>query len=226
MIALVRTLAGDDDGADDAVPTGPLAVIVPDIAASPVVLGPADQTALLTEILTTGRDDVATESPAGSLCAAVALDAPLEGVGRWERDGQQVSATEPSPVGPPGFGDCLDDEGDRLEEGVYQFLVADHGGRESAATTLVLGAPAVEAAVRQRRRRRHVCAVRIAPSAAGYFEAYDLSGSPLAPGATMALVVADVEQAVRTTGCGDDAPELASFEFDPDPTTPRPLGAS
>jgi len=222
-VALVRTLAGGDDGDDGDVPTGPLAGVVPNLAASPAVLGPADQNALLTELLATGRHDVATATPAGMLCAAAALDAPLEVVGRWERDSQEVSVSDPSPVGAPGFGDCLDDGGDRLPDGAYQFLVADLDGQQSAAATLVVGAaPLTQVFVND--GDEPICAVRIAPSSAGYFEAYDLTARPLAPGATMALVIADVEQAVRTSACGEDAAALTSFEFEPDPAVTRPLG--
>jgi hypothetical protein len=222
VVALVRTLAGDDDGQDDAVPTGPLAAIVPDIAASPVMLGPADRTALLNEMIASGRNDVATDAPTGVLCAAVALDVPLEATGRWERDGQAIASSEPSVVGPPGFGDCIDAAGERMEDGTYQFLVTDAAGAESAAATLVVGAaPIAQPFVND--ADEPVCALRIAPSAAGYFEAYDFTAAPVPPGGTIALVIADVEQALRADGCGEGAAELASFEFDPDPTTTRPM---
>jgi hypothetical protein len=224
VVGIVRTLAGDDEPDGGGPPTGALAAIVPDVAASPVLLSPQEQAAQLSELLASQRHDVATAAPAAMLCAAVGLDAPLEVSGRWERDGQEVASTDLSSVAAPGFGDCVDDGGEALEQGAYQFLVVDADGRESAAGTIVLGAPSVSQQLTND-GNQPVCVVRIAPSRAGYYEGYDLSADPLAPGGSITIAMASTEQAVRASGCGPEGDVIAQFEFDPDPAAPRSLVA-
>ena len=63
-----------------------------------------------------------------------------------------------------------------------------------------------------------ICAVRIAPSTQPLLRGLRLRrASPIAPGATITLPVADVDQDVETVGCDDE--ELTSFSFRPDAET-------
>jgi hypothetical protein len=221
IVAMVRTLAEDDPDAGELAPTGALGVIVPNLAAVPTFLTPQEQAVQLTQLLAQGRHDIATVEPTPMLCAAVVLDTPLELSGRWERDGREVASTDRSAVGPPGFGDCVDDGGPALDEGVYQFVVVDAEGAESAAGTIVLGAgivnqPFINAG------SAPICVIRVAPSRAGYFDAFDLSADPLLPGAALTLPVADVDHEIRTTRCGSEDDDDA-VDFTPDAAAPLAL---
>ena len=62
-----------------------------------------------------------------------------------------------------------------------------------------------------------VCAIRVAPSVSRYFEVYVYTASPIAPGGSVTVPIADVGQDVETVGCraGDDDGAIATFSFDP-----------
>lgn len=223
VVALVRILADNDEAADTGIgPTGALAALVPNLAASPAMLAPEQQAGQLAQLLAEGRHDVATAAPTPMLCAAVALDSPLQLAGRWERNGQEVAATQLSQVGPPGFGDCVDDGGTPLDEGAYQFVLVDAEGHESAPGTIVIGADVVGQQVINA-GSAPICALRLAPSRAGYFDAYEMSARPIAPGQSMTLAVAATEHELRATRCGDEG-ATDSYEFQPDPVMPLTLG--
>lgn len=196
---------------------------VPDVAAFTQSLTPAEEVEATLALAAEARHDVAVAGPVRTLCAAVRLSGPVQLAGRWERNGRAVQSTGLSLVDAPGLGDCLDDdEGDALEDGTYQFLVIDDDGNESAAGTVVVGAARVEQQL-VNRGTAPICAVRIAPTSAGYFDAYRFDTAPIAPGATITLAVAAVEQEVRVTSCDREAETLASFRFTPDPASPLPL---
>ncbi len=164
------------------------------------------------QMLATGRHDIAVPDPVATICAAVPMDRPLAVHGRWERDGRRIAATDPERRDAPGFGECLTNDGDQLDDGSYQYIATDSEGHESAAGGIVVGADRIE----QRFRNDSddpVCAVRIAPDVSRYFEVYVFTAQPIAPGAEVTLVVADVEQDVETMRCDDTL--LASFSFTP-----------
>jgi len=197
--------------------------VVPDVAAFEQSLTPAEEREATLALAAEGRHDVAVVGPVRTLCAVARVSGPVELAGRWERNGRQVESISASPVDAPGLGDCLDDaDGDALEDGSYQFLVVDSDGNESAAGTIVVGAERVEQQL-VNRGTAPICAVRIAPIAAGYFDAYGFDTAPIPPGATIALTVGAVEQDVRVTSCDLEPETLASFRFTPDPTIPLPL---
>ncbi len=208
--------AGDDPGAapdDDAVVA--ITDVVPALAAFPEhITDPAALAAEVTVLLASGRHDVASPTPVSTLCAAVPLDGPLDVSGRWQLDGRPLSSSEPRALGPPGFGDCIDNDGDALDDGAYQFIAVDIEGTESAAGTFVAGAARIE----QRFRNNGddaVCAILIGPSSSDYYEAYPFRGPPpVRPGDIVTIPVADVRQDVRTIGCADGEP-LSQFSFDP-----------
>lgn len=223
VVALVRTLSDTDEAADRGPgPTGALAAIVPDVAAFPVFLPPEQQAGQLAQLLTTRRHDVATPAPTPLLCAAVVVDRPLTVSGRWERNGQEVAATDLSEVGPPGFGDCVDDGGAPLDEGVYQFLVVDASGYESAAGTIVVGAEIVTQQLINIGSEPW-CIVRLAPSRAGYFDAFDLSAQPIGPGESWTIPMAATKHDLRATSC-NDPDRVVRHEFRPNPAAPVAIG--
>lgn len=222
MAAVRVAIGSDDETADAPPPSGPLGGLVPVLTASPTMLAAADEAAQLSRLLSAGQTSVAAPSPALALCAAVTLTEPLEVLGRWERNGQEVASTDLSTVGAPGFGDCVNDGGAELPDGTYQFLVVDPDGNESAASTLVLGEPAlVQPFVND--GETAICLVRLAPRAAGYFEAYDFTTTPIGPGATINLALADVRQALQAVACGPDGQVVVDTDFVPDPSDPQPL---
>jgi hypothetical protein len=151
----------------------------------------------------------------------LAEQAQLEG--RWERNGEEVDSTNLSTVGQPGFGDCLvGDGGAPLEEGAYQFIVADRDGTDSAPGTFVIGAVPLDQ-VFVNDTGQDVCTLRLAPSSAGRYDAYDFRSAPLAPGASVIVPVGDVDQDVRVDGCDPAADPLAEFDFNPAAGVPRSL---
>ncbi len=225
VVALVRTLSDTDEAADTGPgPTGALAAIVPDVAAFPVFLPPEQQAGTLAQLLASRRHDIATSAPTPLLCAAVVVDSTLEVSGRWERNGREVAATDLSQVGPPGFGDCVDDGGAPLDEGVYQFLVVDAAGYESAAGTIVVGADVVNQQLINIGSEPW-CTIRLAPARAGYFDAFDLSAQPVGPGESWTIPVAATEHDLRATSC-NDPDRVVSHEFHPNPSAPVAVGKS
>ena len=78
------------------------------------------------------------------------MDRPLAVRGRWEPTVVVIESTDLERRDAPGFGECLTDDGEPLEDGSYQYIAADSNDEESAAGGIVVGA-APRAAVPQRR---------------------------------------------------------------------------
>ena len=197
--------------------------VVPDVAAFTQSLTPSQERAETLALAAAARHDIAVTGPVRTLCAVVRLSGPIELAGRWERNGREVETIGASRVGAPGLGDCLDDDdGDPLPDGTYQFLVRDGDGNESAAGTVVVGAARVDQAL-VNDGTADICAVRVAPTAAGYYDAYSFDSAPIVAGATVTLALAAVDQDAQVTSCGAEPETLASFEFTPDPSSPQSL---
>jgi hypothetical protein len=221
----VTTLLPDPSATTSTVPGGVQLVgrVVPDVAAYPDVLDDVAQAQRIAELATTGRNDVASPGPVGSLCAVVRLQEQAQLEGRWERDGDEVDSTNLSTVGEPGFGDCLvAEEGAPLEEGTYQFIVADRDGNDSAAGTFVVGAVPLEQ-IFVNTSTEPICLLRLAPSSAGRYDAFDFGDAPLVPGASVIVPIADVDHEVRVDGCDVEADPIAEFDFNPAAGVPQPL---
>jgi hypothetical protein len=201
-----------------------VAGLVPNLAAFPEPFETPERAQVaIDELLASGRHDVAAVGPAGSICAAVRLDQPLAVDSRWERDGRRIASSDLGRRDAPGFGECLGNDGDPLDDGSYQYVVIDSRGEESAAGGIVIGATRVEQAIRNV-AAEPICAIRVAPSISRYFEVYVYDAAPVAPGATATVPVADVRQDAQLVGCGADDPVLERFSFDPDAATPQPPG--
>lgn len=198
-----------------------IATLVPNLAAFAEFLStPELAKAEVDQMLSTGRHDIAVAGPVASICAAIPMDRPLAARGRWERDGRRIASTDLDRRDAPGFGECLTDDGDALDDGSYQYIAADSNGNESAAGGIVVGSARID----QRLRNDGVgdiCSVRIAPSVSRYFEVYVYAARPITPGTEITLAVAELEQDVETVGCDDEL--LASFSFQPAAATVQSL---
>jgi hypothetical protein len=205
--------------------------IVPDLAASRRYLATPDQRqALIDRLLQRGgRHDVALPGDVSTLCATVTLSGPIELSGRWERDGDKFAETGIVLRTAPGFGDCIDNDGDPLEPGSYQYIATDVDGTDSAVGNFVVGAARIDQQF-VNNGADDVCAILVAPSTSDFFEDYVFS-TPLQPGASVIIPIADVSQDVEVWGCAeatdddDEAtpPTRSDFDFDPTPGEPQPL---
>jgi hypothetical protein len=188
--------------------------LVPNLAGHREFAGRPDQRQTLIDgLLASPRHDVASRQPIATLCAVVALDGPIRLGGRWEVDGRPLASSDPIDVGPPGFGECVDADGDALADGAYQFVAVDPSGASSAAGTFVVGADPIGQAFRNN-GDEDVCAVLVGPASASFYEAFRLGAAPIEPGAMVTIVLGSVRQDVRTIGC-DGEEVLAEFSFDP-----------
>ena len=198
--------------------------IVPDIAASRRFLATPQQVQTTVDQLLAsgGRHDVALPGTVATLCATVELAGPIEVSGRWERDGEEISETGLVLRNAPGFGDCIDNDGEPLEPGSYQFVATDADGTDSAVANFVVDAVRIDQQF-VNNGEDPVCAIFVAPTAAGFFEDY-VFASPLPPGAAVVIPIADVRQDVQVTVCpGSEPREDFDFDFDPTPGEPQPL---
>jgi hypothetical protein len=198
--------------------------VVPDIAAFPQHLAtPEAAQAQIAQLLLQRRHDVASPDDVRTLCATVVLDGPLRVSGRWERNGQRIADSAVTSRDAPGYGECIENDGDPLVDGAYQFVATDDADVDSAAATFVVGAQRVE----QRfvnDGQEPVCAVLLAPTKARVFEAYLFDARPIESGVVITVPVADVDQDVETLSCNKSPRHLvASFEFDPAPETVQSL---
>lgn len=195
-------------------PAGELADLVPNVAGERVFVGDEGglQRALIDTLLATPRHDVASPTPVTMVCAVVAVDDRRNLGGRWEVDGRPLLSSDPAAVAAPGFGACVDADGEDLPDGAYQFVAIDASGATSAAGTFVAGATRLDQQLRNN-SDQDVCAVLIGPATATYYEAYRF-GAPVEPGDAITIALADVRQDARTIGCNDED-ELAEFSFDP-----------
>lgn len=221
-VRLVDALAGAEGGDEAREPVpGVVGGLVPSVfalAEPPAGPGAPEVVAALSA----GRNDVAVDTVVDALCATVALDGPAEVAGRWERDGEEVAATEPAPLDAPGFADCIDADGEALPDGAYQFVVTGEDGATSAPGTLVVGAPVVAQTFVNDTDGR-LCGLRVAPLRAGYFTWFDATASPIERGASVTVPLAGVRHVVEAVGC-DDAEVVASSRTMPDATRVRSLG--
>jgi hypothetical protein len=217
-------------GVTTTVPTGggvTIESIVPDLAASRRYLGTPDQVQSLIDRLLQrgGRHDVALAGNVPTLCATVVLSGPIELSGRWERDGDEIAETGIILRTAPGFGDCTDNDGEPLEPGSYQYIATDVDGTDSAVGNFVVGAARVDQQF-VNNGEEAVCAILVAPSSSDFFEDFVFS-SPLRPGSSVIIPIADVAQDVEVWGCAgaDDetTPTRSDFDFDPTPGESQPL---
>ena len=222
----------DGPGGSTTVPAGggvSIESIVPDLAASRRYLATPDQVQTFIDRLLQrgGRHDVALPGDVPTLCATVTLPGPIELSGRWERDGDEIAETGIVLRTAPGFGDCVDNDGDPLEPGSYQYIATDVDGTDSAVGNFVVGAARVD----QRfvnNGEDDVCAILVAPSTSDFFEDYVFS-SPMQPGASVIIPIADVSQDVEVWGCAgatdddESTPTRSDFDFDPTRGEPQPL---
>lgn len=201
-----------------------IARLVPSLAGYTEYLStPELAKAQIDQLLATGRHDVAVPGPVTSICAAVPMDRPLAVRGRWERDGRRIASTDLERREAPGFGECLTNDGEPLEEAAYQYIAADSDDNESAAGGIVLGAERIDQQF-VNDGKAEVCAIRIAPRVTRYFEVYVYEAAPIERGAGVSLPVAAIEQDVETVGCDDEV--LTSFSFDPDAGSVQSLAPS
>jgi hypothetical protein len=217
-------------GVTTTVPTGggvTIESVVPDLAASRRYLATPEQVQSLIDRLLQrgGRHDVALPGNVPSLCATVVLSGPIELSGRWERDGEEIDETSIVLRTAPGFGDCIDNDGQPLEPGAYQYIATDEDGTDSAVGTFVVGAARLDQQF-VNNGEEDVCAVLVAPSTTGFFEDFVFS-SPMRPGSSVIIPIAEVSQDVEIWGCAgaDDetTPTRSDFDFDPTPGQPQPL---
>ena len=195
-------------------PTASIGALVPNVAAfEQLPPTPAEAQVQIDQLLAGGRHDVAAPGPVVALCAAVPLDAAVQAGTRWERDGQEIATSVALGRVPPGFGECFNDAGEPLPDGSYQFIAIDTEGNESAAGGIVVGARRIEQRFTNN-GEDPLCAVRIAPESSRYFEVYLYDATPIAPGSSVTLPVADVDQDVEAVACGSGE-IVASFDFAP-----------
>ena len=191
-----------------------IGALVPNVAAfEQLPPTPAETQVQIDQLLAGGRHDVAAPGPVVALCAVIPLDAAVQAGTRWERDGEEVASSVALGRVPPGFGECFDDAGEPLPDGSYQFIAVDTEGNESAAGGIVVGARRIEQRFTNN-GEDPLCAVRIAPESSRYFEIYLYDATPIAPGSTITLPVADVEQDVEAVACGSGE-VVASFDIEP-----------
>ena len=150
---------------------------------------------------------------------------PLAVNSRWERDGRRIASSDLGRRDAPGFGECLGNDGDPLEDGSYQYVAIDSEGHESAAGGIVVGAVRLDQ-VFTNNTSVPVCAIRVAPSVSRYFEVYVYTASPIAPrrlGHGAGRRRRPGRRDGRLPRRGRPTAALATFSFDPQPGVPQPL---
>jgi hypothetical protein len=197
--------------------------LVPNLAGYPQYLTtPAEAKVEIDQLLVSGRHDVAAPGPVATICAAVRIGQPLAVTSRWERDGRRIASNDLGRRDAPGFGECLGNNGDPLQDGSYQYVAIDSNGHESAPGGIVVGAARIDQSFTNN-GSDPVCAIRVAPSVSRYFEVYVYTAQPIAPGAAVTVPVAEVGQDVETVGCTGADDVVATFSFRPSAATPQRL---
>ena len=120
------------------------------------------------------------------------------------------------PRPPPGFGECVGNDGDPLDDGSYQYIATDADGDESAAGGFVVGAARVEQRFIEQRRRADLRRAHRARRRAATSRPTSSTSSRSRPAPMVTLPVADVDQDVETMSCRKGE-VLATFDFRPDP---------
>ena len=163
---------------------------------------------------------VAHPTRVSTLCAGIPVDVPLELTITWQYAGETIRS-DPRSATPPGTGACLTNDGAPLSAGTYQVLATDATEDEVGfATTFVVGATEV---LQQFENNTDVdiCDIGVAPLDTAFYEVYGSEGGPLGPGELVNIVVASVEQDLRSTEC--DGENFDSRTFFPNATSTEPL---
>jgi hypothetical protein len=196
----------------------PVRTLVPRIASIPAVLVSVDdRRAAIDQALDNPNTAIAVEDGPGTLCAIVPVTAPVMADGRWERNGEPIASTGETRRDPPGYGDCLpNDGGEPFRDGVYQYVAVGATGARSAAATIVIGVGTVVVWLLNN-GEDPVCLVHASPTQADFYEAFN-PGDPLQPGEAAAVRLADVDHDVRLFGCPPDE-VVRTFRLSPEPQT-------
>lgn len=215
--------------------TGSVDGVVVHIDARAALVDDAELDSTLQRIgLSTGDNPVSTPEPVVNLCAAIAIDEPVNARVEWSRDGATVLENPTRPFAVPADGNCINNNGDPLENGSYEVFFTDDAGGQSRIALFTVGA-ATRSQVFLNDTGLDICFIDLSPSVAGFYQSFEPTGdTPLLDGETIAIDIADVEHDLRGVDCdgneldavgfvpGDDPISLTSGAGSPPTTEPPP----
>ncbi len=173
-----------------------------------------DIQATLAEIgLASGDNPVSTTDAVRNLCAALPIDEPASASAEWTRDSAPISSGVTRVLEAPADGNCINNNGEPLQDGAYEVSFTDNGGGMTTVALFTIGAATVTQSFTND-TEADLCTVDVGPTSAGFYQAFELpSGEPLAPGDSILIDVADVEHEARGLDCDGEPRE--SFFFTP-----------
>lgn len=158
--------------------------------------------------LSSVANPISTAEPVVNLCAAVAVDEPVNARVEWTLDMRTILESPTRQLATPADGGCINNEGDPLDDGVYEVFFTDAGG-ESLVAAFVVGA-ITRPQDFLNDTGVDVCFVDVAPVAASCYQTIE-PFDPLADGDTITIELADVEHDVRPVDCDDNELEAVFF---------------
>lgn len=178
------------------------------LEAFPEVIAEADLDATIQRIgLAEGNNPVSSADPVLNLCAALPVDTPVSATVTWTLDNETLSEGAERVFATPADGNCINNSGEPLTDGVYEVSFSDAAGARSGVALYTVGAATVTQEFLND-TDIDLCAVELAPSTAGFFQSFEVTGGePLIVGDSILIDMADTEHEVRGLDCDDEPTE-------------------
>lgn len=182
------------------------------------VIAEGDLDATLQRIgLAEGNNPVSAADSVLNLCAALPVDTPVSATVTWTLDNETLSEGAERVFATPADGNCINNSGEPLASGAYEVSFSDSAGAMSGVALFTVGAATVNQEF-VNDTDTDLCAVELAPTAAGFYQSFEVNGGePLIPGDSILIDIAEIEHEIRGVDCADSPLEsfFASPSADP-----------
>jgi len=167
--------------------------------------------------LAEGNNPVSTADPVLNLCAAIPVDTPVAATVTWSLDNSTLSEGAERAFATPADGNCINNSGEPFADGVYEVSFSDAAGTMSGVALFTVGAETVNQEFLTD-TDADMCAVELAPTAAGFFQSFEVNGGEaIIPGDSILIDIADVEHEIRSVDCDGNPADSFFATPVPDP---------
>ena len=188
------------------------------VEAFPEVIAEGELDATIQRIgLTDGNNPVSSADPVLNLCAALPVASPVSATVTWALDNASLSEGAARVFATPADGNCINNSGEPLASGAYEVSFSDSAGAMSGVALFTVGAATVNQEFLND-TESDLCAVELAPSAAGFFQSFEVNGGePLVVGDSILIDIAEIEHEIRGVDCAGTPAESFFASPSPDP---------
>ncbi|MGB3735884.1 MAG: hypothetical protein WA964_13065, partial [Ilumatobacter sp.] len=188
------------------------------VEAFPEVVTEGDLDATIQRLgLSEGNNPVSSAEPVLNLCAALPVPMPVSATVSWSVDNAILSEGAERVFATPADGNCINNSGEPLAAGAYEVSFSDTTEASSGVALFTVGVATVNQEFLND-TDADLCAVELAPTAAGFFQSFEVNGGePLVPGDSILIDIAETEHEIRGIDCAGMGAESFFASPGPDP---------